>query len=43
MKDFAENLVEDLLGDFEFEVQTPYLLYHTFVSVFAILRYSVKN
>ncbi|CAH9070795.1 unnamed protein product [Cuscuta europaea] len=23
----ADNLVEDLLGDFEFEVQTPYLLY----------------
>lgn len=23
----AENMVEDLLGDFEFEVQVPYLLY----------------
>lgn len=27
----AENLVEDLLGDFEFEVQTPYLLYRNAV------------
>lgn len=23
----ADNLVEDLLGDFEYEVQVPYLLY----------------
>jgi len=23
----ADNLVEDLLGDFEFELQLPYLLY----------------
>lgn len=23
----ADNLVEDLLGDFEFELQIPYLLY----------------
>lgn len=23
----AENLVENLLGDFEYEVQVPYLLY----------------
>lgn len=23
----TENLVEDLLGDFEFEIQVPYLLY----------------
>lgn len=27
----AENLVEDLLGDFEFELQTPYLLYRNAV------------
>ncbi|GAQ82588.1 Dcp1-like decapping enzyme [Klebsormidium nitens] len=27
----TENLVEDLLGDFEFEVQTPYLLYRNAV------------
>ena len=24
---WADNLVEDLLGDFEYEVQGPYLLY----------------
>ena len=24
---YAENLVENLLGDFEYEIQVPYLLY----------------